>query len=105
MNRAAIAEGQAHLMAGRLNEAQAIYHRVLESEPNNTDALSLLGVIAYRMGDKALTVERIGKAIIVNPHVPARHNNHGDALKAQDRLEEDLPPLLPWAERLGYDDQ
>ncbi len=74
MSRAALAEGQAHLMAGRLNEAQAIYHRVLESEPNN-------------------------------PHVPARHNNHGDALKAQDRLEEDLPPLLPWAERLGYDDQ
>ncbi len=74
MSRAAIAEGQAHLMAGRLNEAQAIYHRALESEPNT-------------------------------PHVPARHNNHGDALQARGRGEEDPPLPPPRAERLGCDDQ
>ena len=105
MSRAAIAEGQTHLMAGRLNEAQAIYHRVLESGPNNPDALRLLGVIAHRMGGNALTVKLIGKAIAASPHVPAFNNNLGNALKAQDRQDEDLPLLPPRAERLGYDDQ
>ena len=105
MSRAAIAEGQTHLMAGRLNEAQAIYHRVIEAEPNNPDALHLLGVISHRMGDNELTVELIGKAIAANPHVQAFHNNLGNALKALDRQDEDQPLLLPRAERLGYDDQ
>ena len=86
--KAAIEEGQAHLMAGRLREAQAIYRRVLKAEPHNPDALHLLGVIAHWMDDNELTVELIGKAIVANPHVPAFHNNLGNALRDLGRLED-----------------
>jgi len=41
---------QLHL-AGRLDEAETIYRRILLSEPAQTDALHLLGVIAYQRND------------------------------------------------------
>ena len=81
-------EGQAHHQAGRLQEAEAIYRQVLEAEPNNPDALHLLGVIAHQMGNKELPVELIGRAIAANPRVPAYHNNLGNALKVQGKLED-----------------
>ena len=70
-NRAAMAEGQAHHMAGRFAEAEAIYRRVLSVEPNNPDALHLLGVIEHRAGNTERVVELIGAAIAANPRVPA----------------------------------
>lgn len=36
--------------AGRLDQAEAIYHQVLEAEPENFDALNLVGVIEAKSG-------------------------------------------------------
>ena len=86
--RAAMAEGHAHHIAGRFQEAEAIYRKVLAVEPNHPDALHLLGMIAMPSGNYALVAELIGKAIVANPRVPAYHNNLGVALKELGRLEE-----------------
>ncbi|MFP6742854.1 MAG: tetratricopeptide repeat protein [Alphaproteobacteria bacterium] len=91
-NRAAVAaalkEGQAHHIAGRLQEAEAIYRRVFAAEPNNPDALHLLGVIAHQVGNNELAVQLIGRAIAANPRVASYHNNLGNALHGQGRLED-----------------
>ena len=52
---------------GRLAEAERIYRRVLQQQPEHFDALHLLGVIAYQTNDLRAAEELIEKAIKVDP--------------------------------------
>src|SRR5690349_2996594 len=52
---------------GRHAEAQQAYREVLEAEPENFDALHLLGVAMAQTGRLYLSAELIGKAIDLNP--------------------------------------
>ena len=72
---------------GRLDEAEALYRRVLELEPGNADALHLLGVVAHQRGENELAADLIGQAIARNDRVPAFHNNLGNALFALGSVE------------------
>jgi predicted O-linked N-acetylglucosamine transferase (SPINDLY family) len=56
-----------HHQAGRLNEAQALYQRVLKASPDNADALHYSGLIYYQTGDTATAVSLISKSITINP--------------------------------------
>ena len=85
---ATIDEGVAHHRVGRFAEAEAAYKRVLAVQPDNADALHLLGVIAHQLGRCDRAVELIGKAIAVRPDVADYHNNLGAALNVQGRLDE-----------------
>ena len=49
--------------AGALNEARGFYGLVLESEPNNTDAMTLLASVLYRTGEDAHADALLEKAI------------------------------------------
>ncbi len=73
---------------GRLEEAAMAYEQVLEKDPQDFDALHLLGVIAARSRNPSRAVDLIGRAIAVNPGVAAAHSNLGAALKELKRLEE-----------------
>ena len=77
-----------HHQAGRLNEAERLYLQILKADPLHTDALHLLGVLAHQIGRNDLAVDLIGRAIAQNGRVPAFHNNLGNALKAQGKLQE-----------------
>jgi predicted O-linked N-acetylglucosamine transferase (SPINDLY family) len=77
-----------HYQAGRLAEAETLYRQVLQAQPDNSDALHLLGLIAHHIGRHEVAVEMIGKAIAINPSVAAFHNNIGEAYRAQLKLEE-----------------
>ena len=57
----------AHHRAARLGEAEAIYRQVLAVDPNQGDALHLLGLVAYRRGEIDLALQLVGRAIAVNP--------------------------------------
>lgn len=59
--------------AGKLDEAALIYERVLAQEPNQPDALHLLGTIALGRGDHGRAVDLIGHAIRFRPGVAAFH--------------------------------
>src|SRR3972149_10035194 len=59
----AIQAGMAHHRAGRLQEATAIYRKVLTLDARNPDALHLLGVIAHQLGNPRQAVEYIRLAI------------------------------------------
>ena len=74
--------------AGRLDQAEAIYRRILEVEPDNAEALHLLGVVAGQLGDNDECVRLIERAICHEPDVPKYHANLGTALRDLLRLDE-----------------
>lgn len=56
-----------HHRAGRLAEAEAIYRRVLASQPKNTDALYLLGLVTQLTARFAESADLFQRAVRVNP--------------------------------------
>jgi len=74
--------------AGRLVEAEALYRQILAAEPNHTDALHLMGVVAHQAGRHDLAVEWICRALSTNPNHPAAYSNLGEAFRAMGRLDE-----------------
>ncbi|AWB08856.1 glycosyltransferase (plasmid) [Azospirillum humicireducens] len=84
----AMAAAVAHHQAGRLNEAAAMYHAVLDAMPGHADAAHLLGVVHLQSGQPERAVPLIRGAIQHNHRVADYHDNLGSALKALGRLEE-----------------
>jgi protein O-GlcNAc transferase len=78
---------QLHL-SGRLDEAGAIYQRILEIQPGNADALHLLGVIAYQRKKYDQAEDLINRAIAFAKRIPDYRNNLGNVYLAQDRLDQ-----------------
>ncbi|MCH7930814.1 MAG: tetratricopeptide repeat protein [Proteobacteria bacterium] len=81
-------EGLAHHRAGRLEEADAAYRRVLAARSDHPDALHLLGVMAHHAGDDESALELIGRAIKANPSNAVYHNNIGEVYRTTGRLDE-----------------
>ena len=85
----ALAVAIQHHEAGRLPQAEEIYRQILHTDPDNPEALHLLGLAAFPRSASTTTPScPIGKAIASNPRAPAFHNNLGLALRAQGRLDE-----------------
>ncbi len=71
----AIAAGVAHHQAGNLTQAEQIYRQVLQLQPQNVDALSLLGVIACQHGNLEEGITLYRQALALQPgHKQARDN-------------------------------
>ena len=51
-----------HHSAGRLPEAERAYQQILRSDPNQSVALYLLGVIAQQTGKNKVAVDLLTKA-------------------------------------------
>jgi protein O-GlcNAc transferase len=77
-----------HHQAGRLQEAERLYRRILQVDGRHADALHFLGVLAHQLGRNDVAVDLIEKAIAQKGSVPAFHNNLGNAFKAQGKLAE-----------------
>ncbi len=75
-----------HHQSGRLLQAEAIYQQILRLEPNHSDALHFLGVIAHQTGRSGIAVELISKAIHTNPS-GLMYYNLGLAIWALGNLE------------------
>ena len=79
-----IQEGLAHLQAGRLQEAEAIFQSILRDQAQHPDALHLSGLLKHRAGEHETAVALIEDAIKMNPTAPAFHNNCGEVYRALD---------------------
>jgi tetratricopeptide (TPR) repeat protein len=77
-----------HHAAGRLPNAERIYHQILQSDPDHPIALNFLGVIAHQMGKHDIAVNLLSKALTVKPDYADAHNNIGNAFKALGRRDD-----------------
>ena len=82
---------------GDVRQAATYYQQVLAQEPNNADALNLLGITAAQEGQFELAILFIGKAIALSGYVPDYYRNlavalrdHGDITGAVAALQNGL---------------
>jgi tetratricopeptide (TPR) repeat protein len=74
--------------SGRFAEAQSLYRQILTANPNQPDALHLLGVLAHQTGQHAPAEALIRRALAVQPQAAAYHNSLGNVLRALGRAAE-----------------
>ncbi|HSY04405.1 MAG TPA: tetratricopeptide repeat protein [Steroidobacteraceae bacterium] len=79
-SHAQLAHGNTLQQQGRFGEAAATLRQLLASEPQNAQALHLLGITVGKMGTPAEAVELIRRAITLQPANPLMHTNLGNAL-------------------------
>jgi predicted O-linked N-acetylglucosamine transferase (SPINDLY family) len=84
----AIAIGLQHHRAGRLDLAEQVYRQILAVEPDQADAMHLLGVVAHQAGRHELAIERIGHAIALRGTDAAFHCNLREAYRVLERMDE-----------------
>nr|WP_295829544.1 tetratricopeptide repeat protein [uncultured Azospirillum sp.] len=75
-------------LAGRFGEAQELYTRILDAEPEQPDALHYLGVLAGQIGRGEFGLTLIDKALALRPEAADIHANRANLLRGLDRLDE-----------------
>ncbi|MDR3510705.1 MAG: tetratricopeptide repeat-containing glycosyltransferase family protein [Caulobacteraceae bacterium] len=80
-------QGYALHRAGRFDEAERCYDRVLKRNPKHFAALHLLGVVRVQTGRAEQAVELLRRAAKINPDDPAVQDNLGAALCETGRPE------------------
>jgi protein O-GlcNAc transferase len=73
--------------AGRLEEAEAAYRRVLEADPRYGDAWHYLGVLLAQRGDQLGAVAAIGKALAADDKGALAHFHLAESLRMLGRNE------------------
>ena len=66
---------EAHYQAGRMAQAEAVLRQLLQQQPNHSEALHALGLVAFRAGKIEAAVQLIEQALIVNPNVALHQQN------------------------------
>jgi tetratricopeptide (TPR) repeat protein len=77
-----------HHQAGRLHDAERIYRQILAYDPQNADALNLLGVVTVQLGNPAAAIDPMSRAIALNDGNPTYHFNRGLAYQAMGDREQ-----------------
>jgi len=78
----------AYHQAGLFDQAREIYLRILRYNPDDYNALQLLGVLAVHDGDYSLAVELISRAARVVDSDPSIFNNLGEAYRGLNQLKD-----------------
>jgi tetratricopeptide (TPR) repeat protein len=73
--------------AGQLVPAARSYQQVLAQEPENIQALHMLGVLRHQQGDHAQAVELMGRAVALRPNAFAIHANLAEAYRASGEFD------------------
>jgi len=97
--------------SGDINQAEILYRKILQVDPNNADALHLLGIIAHQSHQNQASIDLISRAITVNPNSASFYFNLGVVLQEENGLRDackaykraiKLQPIYPEAyENLG----
>ncbi len=87
MNPKLLATAVQFHQAGKLAEAEAIYRQILKENPNQIDALHLLGVICGQSGREIEGISLIQTAIAIGPARAAHHSNLGNILRQVGKIE------------------
>jgi tetratricopeptide (TPR) repeat protein len=79
--------------AGKLDEAERAYAKILDRAPSHPDALNLMGVVQSERGRNEMAVELLSRAARLVPKNPAILNNLGRACVRGRRYEEAIEAL------------
>lgn len=85
---------------GDFLEAERIYRDILAAEPENADALHMLGVLFSQQGKQELALAHLARAVQLNPVPPFYHSNLGNVFHAMGRLSD---AVLCYEEALRLD--
>jgi len=107
-----------HLQSGRLREAEAIYREILKADPENVDALHLLGVAVFQAGRGDEAAGFIERSLHQNPGNADALNNLGQVYEFLNRTDDAIDayrkavttvdirghtiPANPTIERIGH---
>jgi tetratricopeptide (TPR) repeat protein len=80
-----------HYQTGNLIEAERICRSVLQRQPEQVEALNILGVILCRSGRADAAIAHLQKALTVKPEFLDAWCNLGSALQEQGNLREAIP--------------
>jgi tetratricopeptide (TPR) repeat protein len=88
--RKKLAHAAEHHKEGRLEEAERLYREVARDNPNNVDALRMLGRIALTAGRNADAERLFRRAVTIAPDFAGAITDLGRVLKEQNRFEESI---------------
>lgn len=74
--------------AGRLEESDIVYKRILDAAPDHPAALHYCGVLGHQLGQHDEAIARIERSLAVGPEQADWRNNYGIALQGAGRLED-----------------
>jgi tetratricopeptide (TPR) repeat protein len=78
----------AHHQRGELEQAKAIYRRIVERQPGHADAWHLLGLVSHQQGRNDEAVELISRAISINGSQGGYHNHLGAVQAVLGKLDQ-----------------
>jgi protein O-GlcNAc transferase len=81
-------EGAGHHAAGRLDQAYALYRRVIAAEPGHVQCHFNMGVLTAQIGRNDLALDHVGAAIALRPGEAKFHLQLGMILADLDRSDE-----------------
>jgi predicted O-linked N-acetylglucosamine transferase (SPINDLY family) len=77
-----------HYHAGQLGEAELVCRQILVQQPEQMEAMHLLGLIARRAGKNDIAADLIRRAIVLKPGCAEAHYNLGNALRDSGHLDQ-----------------
>lgn len=80
-------QGISYHQNGQFQEAETCYKEALVLDPDNADAIHLLGLLAEAIGDKDLAIDLIKSAIAIDPTSAVFHNNLANILKFKNEFD------------------
>ncbi len=89
-----VTPGQALILAeqkrrlGFLADADELTRRAMSAEPDNAEAVHMLGIVAHQSGKLNEAIEHVRRAATIKPDVALYHANLGEMCRLAGRLEE-----------------
>jgi tetratricopeptide (TPR) repeat protein len=85
-----LSEALEYHQRGNLERAALLYEAALAENPDNADALNLLGVLMIQRGQPAQAVRLIARAVELRPDDPSTHVNLGEAYRGLGDLDQTI---------------
>jgi len=89
-----LSPGQALILAEQkrrhnfLGDAEELARQAVAAEPNNAEAVHLLGLIAHQSGQLSEAIEHMRRATMLEPEVALYHTNLGEMCRMAGRVDE-----------------
>lgn len=77
-----------HHRSGKLQKAKTLYRKILKADPDNIDALHMLGLLLHQRGEHETAIRLFNQAIERGEESAEVYTNLGSALQSSNRIDE-----------------